>query len=76
MISQSTLLSVFALLLLPLSKAHYEHRDLSNIYYGPDSSNTDFLPVPLESAGLPVDPKTGYYLEHLGYGTYFMFDVR
>lgn len=64
------------LALSPIIAAHpshsNEHRDLENIYYGPDTNQIKFRPVPKGSAALPVNPKTGYYLEHLGAGTYFI----
>lgn len=50
----------------------HEHRDLKNIYYGPDTDNINFLPLPKPSLAVPVDPKLGYYLEHIGSGTYFI----
>lgn len=72
------LLFLTALTLNPLTNAHLthdnEHRDLPHIYYGPDSTNINFLPVPPSSTGLPVSPQIGYYLEHLGNGTYFITD--
>lgn len=49
-----------------------EHRDLKNIFYGPDTDNINFLALPKPPPTVPVDPKTGYYLEHLGSGTYFI----
>lgn len=49
-----------------------EHRDVANVYYGPDSENINFLPIPNGTAPTRIDPKTGYYLEHLGLGTYFV----
>ena len=49
-----------------------EHRDVANVFYGPDSENIDFLPIPNGTAPTRIDPKTGYYLEHLGLGTYFV----
>ena len=62
--------------LCPVVLAHAthenEHRDLKNIFYGPDTDNINFLPIPKPSSAAPVDPKTGYYLEHLGSGTYFI----
>lgn len=68
----------YLFLLLPclrLSLAHpsheNEHRDLAKVYYGPDTTNTQFLPVP-PGSNIPVDPEKGYYLEHLGHGTYFV----
>ncbi|MCJ1475402.1 hypothetical protein MMC13_004064 [Lambiella insularis] len=57
-------------------KAHpahnVEHRDLPGLYYGPDTDNRDFLPVPPIGDGPTIDPTVGYYLEHLGNGTYFI----
>ena len=49
-----------------------EHRDLTKVYYGPDTDNINFLPIPNGTLPTRVDPKTGYYLEHLGLGTYFV----
>ena len=51
-----------------------EHRDLANVYYGPDSDNLKYLPVPNEAVGFTISAQTGYYLEDLGYGTYFVTD--
>lgn len=71
-------LSLTALTLTLLTNAHSthdnEHRDLPQIYYGPDSTNIDFLPVPSSSVGPPISPQLGYYLEHLGNGIYFITD--
>lgn len=62
----------------PFIAAHSSHvneqRDLPNVYYGPDTDNINFLPLPNGTAGPSVDPKIGYYLEHLGWGTYFVTD--
>lgn len=72
------LLSFAAVNLGPLTNAHpyhdNEHRDLPRVYYGPDSTNTDFLPVSPSSLSPPIPPQSGYYLEHLGNGTYFITD--
>lgn len=69
-------LSLTVLTLYTLTNAHLthesEHRDLLRVYYGPDSTNTNFLPVPPSSLGPSISPQTGYYLEHLGNGTYFI----
>lgn len=53
------------------SRVH-ENRDLTNVYYGPDTDNIKFLPVPNGTVPTRVDPEKGYYLEHLGLGTYFI----
>lgn len=37
-----------------------EHRDLKDVYYGPDSENINFLSLPKPSSAVPVDPKLGY----------------
>lgn len=72
------LLTSAALTLIPLTNAHCshenEHRDLPKIYYGPDTTNIGFLPVPPSSIGVPISSEIGYYLEDLGNGTYFITD--
>ncbi len=72
------LLTLAALALPVIIQAHphhtNEHRDLAGIYYGPDSDNLKYLPVPQEAVGFTISAQTGYYLEDLGHGTYFVTD--
>lgn len=76
MLLQNVLYGVVFVVHFYLTAAHSsqlkERRDLANVYYGPDTDNIDFLPVPNGTVPTRVDPKTGYYLEHLGFGTYFI----
>ena len=72
-------LSSLAALALPVVvQAHpyhaNEHRDLPGVYYGPDSDNLNYLPVPQEALGFNISAQTGYYLEDFGHGTYFVTD--
>ncbi len=72
------LLTLAALALPVIIQAHphhtNEHRDLAGIYYGSDSDNLKYLPVPQEAVGFTISAQTGYYLEDLGHGTYFVTD--
>lgn len=76
MLFQNALYGVVIIANFHLITAHpsqvNEHRDLANVYYGPDSENINFLPIPNGTVPTRADPTTGYYLEHLGSGTYFI----
>lgn len=78
MLLQNVLGSIAAIAHFHLITAHPSHnkeyRDLANVFYGPDTENTNFLPVANGTVPPRVDPQTGYYLEHLGLGTYFVTD--
>jgi glyoxylase-like metal-dependent hydrolase (beta-lactamase superfamily II) len=76
MFCRGLLYGLAGMALFPGISAHPSHanerRDLVNVFYGPDSDNINFLPLPNGTYAPPVDPKTGYYLEHLGSGSYFV----
>lgn len=76
MLLQNVLYGVTVIAQCLLISAHpshaNEHRDLATVFYGPDTDNVDFLPLPNGTAPPRIDPKIGYYLEHLGSGTYFI----
>lgn len=72
-------LLAFTTLALPLVVSTYPHefhegRDLAGVYYGPDTDNTQFLPVSSAAIEPTIDPQAGYRIEHLGHGTYFVTD--
>ncbi len=78
MLRCNAFLSLAVLALPVVVQAHpyhaNEHRDLASIYYGPDSDNLKYLPVPQEAVGFAISAQTGYYLEDLGHDTYFVTD--
>jgi hypothetical protein len=56
----------------------HEHREhmlrSSPLAPGPDNPQIQFAPIPQTAVGPTIDPNLGYFLEDLGFGTFWITD--